>query len=115
MSVALQIRRSLEAELDDEPDLRVVRVGLQVGALSGIVPAALEFAWPHAMAGSPLLDGSTVDVEWVDVTGRCDPCDAVRTLPGLVSLRCPVCGTPLAEITGGDALDITTVDVRDDP
>lgn len=115
MTVALQIRRSLEAELADEPDLRVVRVGLQVGALSGIVPAALEFAWPHAMSDSPLLDGSTVDVEWIDVTGRCERCDAVRTLPGLVSLRCPVCGTPLAEITGGDALDITTVDVRDDP
>ena len=115
MSVALQIRRSLETELADEPGLRVVQVGLQVGALSGIVPAALEFAWPHAMADSPMLAGSTVAIEWIDVTGRCEPCDATRTLPGLVSLRCPVCDTPLGEITGGDELDITSVDVHDDP
>ena len=115
MSVALQIRRSLETELADEPGLRVVRVGLQVGALSGIVPAALEFAWPHAMSDSSMLAGSTVDVEWVDVSGRCEPCGTSRSLPGLVSLRCPVCDTPLAEITGGDELDITTVDVRDEP
>ena len=115
MSVALQIRRSLEEELAWEPGLTVVRVGVQVGALSGIVPAALEFAWPHAVVDSPMLGDSTLTVEWVDVSGRCEPCDAHRTLPGLVSLRCPVCGAPLAEITGGDELDITTVDVREAP
>lgn len=113
LSVALRIRQSLEAEFADEPELRVIRVGLQVGALAGVVPAALEFAWSHAVADSTVLAGSRIDIEWIDVTGVCQRCATGRTITSLASLRCPVCGEPLTELTGGDELDIATVDVRD--
>lgn len=112
LSVALRIRQSLEEEFADEPDLHIVRVGLQVGALAGVVPAALEFAWAHAVADSPVLAESRVDIEWIDVTGVCQRCTVERTITSLASIRCPVCSDPLAELTGGDELDIATVDVR---
>lgn len=111
LTVALRIREALEAEFADEPDLTAEVVALRVGALSGIVAEALQFARGHAVDGSSLLADSRLEIEWVDVSGRCPSCDAVRAVSNLQSLRCPVCGSPIGEIVGGDELDILTVDV----
>lgn len=113
LSIALRIREALEAEFADEPDLTAESVRLQVGALSGVVAEALEFAWGHAVADSPLLESSRVEIERVDASGRCPECEAVRVITNLQSFRCPVCSSPIGEIVGGDELDIISVDLRD--
>jgi hydrogenase nickel incorporation protein HypA/HybF len=112
LTVALRICQALETELADEPDLVATEVKVQVGALSGIVPAALQFAWSHAVAESHLLDGSRLEIDWIDASGRCPRCDLIRVVTNLQSFRCPVCDAPIEEVTGGDELDILSVDVR---
>ena len=44
-------------------ELVVDTVRVQVGALANIVPEALEFAWPHAVADSALLGSSTIEID----------------------------------------------------
>ena len=112
LSVALRIVESLEHELADEGEIEVAAVCIQVGALTGIVPEALQFAWPHAAEPS-LLRGSRLEIEWVEAAGLCPTCGIERTITNLQSFRCPVCGSPIGEIAGGNELDILSVEVRD--
>jgi hydrogenase nickel incorporation protein HypA/HybF len=114
LSVALQIRTVLEEELmtDDGP-LVAESVRVQVGALANVVPEALQFAWPHAVSGSRSLDGSRIEIDWVDATLRCGDCAASHTTATLVTLRCPACRSADVEVIGGDELDIVGVDVRE--
>jgi hydrogenase nickel incorporation protein HypA/HybF len=113
LTVAVQIRRVLESELVGDGDLVAERVRVQVGALTGIVPEALEFAWPHAVADSPLLGSATLEIEWIEASLACRSCSATHRTANLRSLRCPVCHSPDIDVTGGDELDIADVDVRE--
>ena len=114
LTVAIQIRRGLETELASENGTVVADVvRVQVGALSGIVPEALQFAWPHAVADSATLGSARLDIDWIDVQLLCAACNDVYTLTEFRSLRCPHCGSPDVEIIAGDELDIASVDVRE--
>lgn len=114
LTVAVQIRRSLETELaSDDGTLVADVVRVQVGALSGIVPEALQFAWPHAVADSAALGSARLDIDWIEVQLHCAACNEVYTLTEFRSLRCPQCRSPGVEIVAGDELDIASVDVRE--
>jgi hydrogenase nickel incorporation protein HypA/HybF len=114
LTIAIQIRRALETELaSDDGALVADAVRIQVGALSGIVPEALQFAWPHAVADSAALGSARLDIDWVDVQLLCVACNDVYTLTEFRSLRCPNCRSPDVEIIAGDELDIASVDIRE--
>jgi len=120
LTVATQIREGLEREFgsassadDAAPMLLVDVVRIRVGALSGIVPEALEFAWPHATADSPLLSGASIQIEFVEVSVDCAACGTPTITPDLNRLRCPLCGSPDVRVDGGNELDIVSVDVRE--
>lgn len=113
LSIAMRLVESLEEELAKQGDLTVVTVNLRIGALSGLVPEALEFSWEVASEGSR-LQGSKLAIETVDATGYCAQCREERTIRNLQSFRCPVCGSPITEITGGHELEIATLEVLDE-
>lgn len=119
LSVALRIVEALDQELASElasassaeaDDLSVSTVGIQVGTLTGLVPEALFFSWDLATDGS-VLRGSKLDIQLVDAAGYCPECQVERTLTNLQSMRCPVCHTSISQITGGNELEILTVEV----
>ena len=113
LSVALRIVESLDEELAGEPDdLIISTVALQVGTLTGIVPEALDFSWGMATDGSR-LQGSKLDIQIVEVAGYCQQCQQEQTLTNLQSMRCPVCLEPIMQITGGNEMEILTVEVAD--
>jgi hydrogenase nickel incorporation protein HypA/HybF len=112
LSVALRIVEALDQEMATEPeDLVVSTVAIQVGTLTGLVPEALLFSWAFATDGST-LKGSKLDIHVVDAAGYCPQCREEQTLTNLQSMRCPVCRTPIAQITGGNELEILTVEVQ---
>jgi hydrogenase nickel incorporation protein HypA/HybF len=112
LSVALRIVQALDEELAGEPDdLIISTVSLQVGTLTGLVPEALEFSWDMATEGS-LLQGSKLDIQIVEATGFCPQCQYEKSLTNLQSMRCPVCREPITQITGGNEMEILTVEVQ---
>ena len=116
LSIALRIVEALDQELaaDDATnsgDLVVSTVSVQVGALTGLVPEALEFSWGFATENS-VLKGSRLDIQVVDATGYCTQCQEQKTITNLSSMRCPVCRTPITQITGGNELEILTVEIE---
>lgn len=112
LSIAMSLVESLEQELARLGDLTVTTVNLRIGALSGVVPEALEFSWEVASDESR-LKGSKLSIETVDATGYCPQCREERTISNLQSFRCPVCLTPIEQVTGGHELEILTIEVLD--
>ena len=118
LSVALRIVEALDEELAEEADLfdsgelAVSAVTIQVGALTGLVPEALQFAWDMATENSR-LQGSRLNIEWIDAAGYCSECKADRTITNLQSFRCPVCRTLIEQIVGGNEMEILTMEVQD--
>ena len=116
LTVAIQIRQGLEVELSTDDGVLVAdAVRVQIGALSGIVPEALLFAWPHAISDSAALGSARLDIDWIDVQLHCAVCNDIYTVTEFRSLRCPQCRSPDVEIVAGDELDIASVDIRGRP
>jgi hydrogenase nickel incorporation protein HypA/HybF len=116
LSVALRIVEALDQELTGEQaavsgDFVVSKVSIQVGTLTGLVPEALEFAWGFA-ADNSILKDSRLDIQVVDAVGYCTQCGEEQPLTNLNSIRCPVCRTPITQITGGNELEILSVEVE---
>ena len=112
LSIALRIVESLNEELAQEEDLTVSAVTIQVGALTGLVPEALQFSWDMA-TDNRRLHGSTLNIEWIDAAGFCPECELDPTITNLQSFRCPVYRTPIQQITGGNELEILMLEVHD--
>ena len=91
---------------------RVSRVFVRVGAMAAIVPQALKTAFREAVVGTP-LQGSTLEIEAVDLIVWCPHCQQEQMLSGITRLRCPVCDTPTPRIVQGKELEIASIEVEE--
>ncbi len=113
LSIAL---RAVETILEDlaEQDGSVLSVQIRIGALSGVVPDSLRFAWDVACADTR-LSGSTLEIEEVPVRIWCESCQREHTLADAdFVFRCPICAAAIAEVTAGRELDILSVEISED-
>lgn len=112
LSVAHSLVRTVEQALEGhQGSLREVRV--RVGALSGVVPEALVFAFDVTTAGTPLA-GAVLVVELVPVTVYCPDCRATCEVAGVLMLACPHCGRPTGDVRTGRELAVASL-LLDDP
>lgn len=111
LSIATSMVRAAEAAAREAGAARVERLHLRLGALSGVVRHALDFAWEVATEGT-LLDGAELVVDDVPLVVYCPACDAERALPTLTRFRCPVCATPTPDVRTGRELEISHLDVE---
>jgi hydrogenase nickel incorporation protein HypA/HybF len=111
LSITLRVVETLTEELRDEiGDVRLVR--LRVGALSGVVPDALRFAWDVACHETRLA-GSELHIEQVGVRIWCDVCDREQVLPDVIPMRCPICAAPASRVLSGRELEILSVEMTE--
>lgn len=80
----------------------VARVGVRVGALHRIEPAAFQHSFALVAAGG-VAAGATTELVVVPAQGYCQPCsssfESTDSMPA-----CPGCGRPADAVTGGDEL-----------
>ncbi len=112
LSIAQSLIRIAEETAAEQPG-RIVRLRLQVGQLSGVVPEALRFSFDLAAEGTR-CQGARLEIEEIPVTVDCPACGEERTLETLYRFRCPVCDTPTPEIRCGKELDLVTIEVDAD-
>jgi len=89
----------------------VEAVGLRVGTLSGAVPEALRGAWPIATAGT-IVAGARLDIEEIPAAVRCPACAKAQPIDEFFALRCPVCGTPTADLVAGREFETVYADLN---
>jgi hydrogenase nickel incorporation protein HypA/HybF len=89
-------------------DARVVRVVVEIGALSAVVPDAIRACFEVCSGGTP-LDGAVLDVVVIEGAARCDACGTERGVTGLIE-SCD-CGNGNLAIVRGQELRIREVEV----
>ncbi|MBI2808183.1 MAG: hydrogenase maturation nickel metallochaperone HypA [Planctomycetes bacterium] len=91
-----------------ESATRIVRVRLRVGALAGVVPEALAFAFEAMRAGTP---AALAEIEFERVPARlvCRACQREFEPDGFPD-ACPCCGSWNVDVRHGHELDLVLVE-----
>ncbi len=89
---------------------RVLVIRLRVGALSGVVPEALQFAFEALAPGTP-AEGAELAVEHVPACFWCATCANEFTADDLFA-ECPRCHTPSAELRAGRELQVASLEIE---
>ncbi|HEX5385676.1 MAG TPA: hydrogenase maturation nickel metallochaperone HypA [Gemmatimonadales bacterium] len=112
LSIAMSL---VDAACEERRRLGAVRVQalrVRLGALSGVVPDALLFAFDLAVSDSEIA-GARLEIEEVPVVIHCGTCGEERPLAGIQHFRCPVCNTPAVEVRSGRELQLVALEVFD--
>jgi hydrogenase nickel incorporation protein HypA/HybF len=88
---------------------RVIRVRLQIGALSGVEPGAVRFCF-DAMALGTALDGAALEIGRPAGDGLCRECGA--RFPVDDPLAVCACGSTAVEVTGGQQVRIQDIEME---
>ena len=100
----------LHAVEDRAAGRQVTRIGVRVGSLHRIVPAAFEQSF-QMMAAGGVADGATTEVTIVPAQGTCAACrKSFSTMDPPIA--CPHCGSFDVRASGGDELMLEWVQYR---
>jgi hydrogenase nickel incorporation protein HypA/HybF len=112
VSVAQRIVEAVCEAMADEPPCRVTVVRVRIGAMAGVVPEALLFAFDTATDGTEVA-GARLELEMVDAVVWCETCRAEHVLTSIQRLRCPACDEPTPHVVRGRELELSAVEVMD--
>jgi hydrogenase nickel incorporation protein HypA/HybF len=88
---------------------RIHRLRVRIGAMAGVVPEALEFAFEALREGTPAAH-ARLEIENVPVSYWCERCNAEFTPKDLLS-DCPRCGQASGQMRAGLELDLVSIEV----
>ena len=89
---------------------RVIRVVLEVGKLSGVLPDAVRFCFDLCAEGTE-AEGAALEIREPPGRGRCRACGAEVALEGPLGV-CGCGGTDLEWVAGGE-LRVTELELAD--
>ena len=102
LNVALEQARQAGAS-------RVHEIRLRIGALSGVVPDALEFAFEALVPGTA-AEGARLAIEHVPARFWCAACAREFQSEDLFS-DCPDCHTPSGELRAGREMEVASLEI----
>jgi len=89
----------------------VTKIVVRVGALTDIVPEALQFGFEVASAET-VISGAKLEIESVPVKGNCNNCSINFELHEHIFV-CPECESFDIKMTQGDELDIAYIEIEE--
>lgn len=90
-------------------DAAVEEIAVEAGWLSGVEPALLRSAF---LEFAPQYPQASLTVQTVPVTAQCQACRHAWDMDRFTG-ACPACRSPLVQITGGDALRLLYVTLKE--
>jgi hydrogenase nickel incorporation protein HypA/HybF len=90
--------------------VRVTKVGLRLGAISGVDPDALSFGF-NALVDDSDLAPLALEIEAVAQWHYCQACDNEFVVEAF-TLQCPTCGTLAPHRVSGDEMEIAWLEVE---
>ena len=88
---------------------KVTAVIVEIGALSGVVPEAVEFSF-EACASGTVVEGARLIIDRIAARGRCPECGA-ESAPATYYDPCPACGGYGLEILAGEEMRVKEMEV----
>ena len=106
----MQSALNLALEQAHEAGARRVHVlRLRIGALSGVVPSALEFAF-EALASGTLAEGGRLSIESVPARFWCAACAREFQADDLIG-ECPGCHELSADLRAGREMELASLEI----
>lgn len=90
---------------------RVLRVILEIGTLSCVMPDALRFCYDVAVEGTP-LEGSELKIVRIPARSRCKDCGKELEMNDMLSI-CACGSANLERPQGGDQLRIKSMEIQE--
>lgn len=90
---------------------RVNSLDVEIGALSSVVPEAIEFCF-EACSRETLLEGATLNIFRIPGLGQCQECGRETPLSDLYG-SCQHCGSNRVTIVAGEELRVREIEVDD--
>jgi len=110
-SIVMSMLDLAEASAREEGASRIEAIHLEIGALAGVVPEALEFAFQGAREGT-MASTARLEVDYLPAVARCNTCDASFELDNRWGVAlCPTCGTPSAQLLQGKEMQLARLEV----
>ncbi len=111
----LAIAESIIKTVLDEAERKnlgpVKKIVVRVGALTDIVPDALQFGFEAASADTE-LEGTKLEIKTIPVAGKCKSCGKGFEVEEHIFI-CPSCESFDIEMTTGGELDIEYIEADD--
>jgi len=111
LSIAKSIVDLVLLEIEQRNLPQVQTIVLRVGALSGVVPEALQFSFEVIIKDTPLAN-TKLKIEEIPIQGKCEICGNEFTVESFV-FACPICHSGQTEVTHGEELDIAYLEVEE--
>lgn len=83
---------------------------MEIGALSGVIPEAVEFAFEACTKGT-MADGATLEIVHIPAVGRCHECASESQMESLTD-GCSECGSFALEIISGQEMTLTEMEIE---
>lgn len=112
LSIALSLVQIASDAAREAGAERVAAVYLEVGALAGVAPEALEFSFDIAARGTP-LEGAHLVITPLPLVIYCTACGRDVEPIGPANVRCPICRTPSAIIRQGQELNLVSLEIME--
>ena len=88
---------------------RIVSITLRIGAMSGVVAEALEFAF-DVLKADTIADQARLEIQTVPIMCRCPRCDLDFEAADIVFV-CPTCGSRSADVRSGREMELASMEV----
>jgi hydrogenase nickel incorporation protein HypA/HybF len=112
LSIAQNLIDLVTEALQKECVRSVVRIHLQIGTFSSVLPEALAFGYELATRGT-LLEGSSLAIQIIPLMFHCPRCDRAVEPAALHDWHCPQCSAALSQIVQGRELELIAIEVED--
>lgn len=109
LGIATSILECVVKEASRHPGVRITKVGVKIGELSGIDVDALQFGF-ECMVKETEWEGLVLDVESIARVQRCPKCENEFRMSEF-DPTCPQCGEFGTRCIRGDELDIAYMEV----
>lgn len=111
----LSIATSIVEAVTEEIRLRHLpapqAIVVRVGALSGVLPDALQFSYEAITVDTPLANTKLI-IEEIPVTAVCHACNAEFAVEAF-AFACPECNSSRIEVIRGEELDIAYLEIEE--
>ena len=87
----------------------ILSITVEIGAISGVIPEAVEFAFDVCTKGT-LAEGASLDIHHIAGQGHCLDCNQHSVIDAPTHV-CPLCGSLSLEITQGQEMKFTEMEI----
>ena len=91
---------------------RVTRVKVTIGALSDATPESIQFYW-GTMAPGSIAESASLEFDTVPGTAKCPACGQKFEISEIYA-ACPKCDTFPVQVTGGNGVYLSSLEVETD-